>query len=89
MLQKYDKVFFKSYIEYEPDLNFIMNSLSIKIEEAIRYLNSCYIVTVFGYPNVTLKEGVNNILEYDQQHDWTYIESVEIKKNNEYIYKIK
>ncbi len=72
---------FEAYIDYEPDLNFILDTSSLDIESMLKYIKKGYIVIVFGYPDITVEEKVKCIIENDNKSDWTYIESEEtIKK---------
>ncbi len=68
--------FFNKSIEFEPNLNYLLDYHSLKIEDIIKYLKNGYLVIVFGYPDATIEELVENTIKYDEKHDWTYTESV-------------
>lgn len=68
--------FFNNSIEFEPNLNYVLDYHSLKIEDIIKYLKNGYLVIVFGYPDATIEELVENTIKYDEKHDWTYTESV-------------
>lgn len=69
------RTMFDYSIEYEPSLNFILDGMSISLEEASKYMDKDTIVLVFGYPNITVEEGFENVRKYDTINDWTYTQS--------------
>ena len=78
--EKWDKIlnnYFKYSIEYLGNhFNFILDTSHIDVNQLLEYKKSGYIVLVFGYPNISFEQKVNEILTYDTEDDWTYIESV-------------
>ncbi len=62
-------------ILYEPKLNFILDATDvIELEEVNKYDKNKTVVLVFGYPKMTVEEGMENVSRYDTRDDWTYIE---------------
>lgn len=76
---------FDYYTNYEPNINFILDTFDFNLEAAKEYVNKGYIIIVFGYPNITVAEAIENTEKYDTELDWTYIESYS-RKN--YLFKI-
>lgn len=68
------KNIFRYSVKYEPSLNFILDAGDISLREASKYDKNDPIVIVFGYPNITKEEALENILTHDTKDDWTYIE---------------
>lgn len=68
------KNMFRYSMKYEPSLNFIVDAGDISLKEASKYDKNDPIVIVFGYPNITREEALENILAHDTKDDWTYIE---------------
>jgi len=67
-----NKMFFYS-VRYEPKLNFILDSRGLEIKDINRYRYG-NIILVFGYPNITPQQCLENFSKYDTIDDWTYIE---------------
>lgn len=65
---------FECSIKYEPTLNYLLDTKSLSVEDAHQYKQKGNIVIVFGYPNITAEECFHNIVKYDTEEDWTYIE---------------
>lgn len=67
-----NKIFFYS-AKYEPKLNFILDSNGMEIDNInrFRYNN---IIIVFGYPNITPQQCLENFSKYDTIDDWTFSE---------------
>lgn len=68
------QIIFDYSIYSNPSLNFIFDGMSIPLEEVSKYSNHDTIVLVFGYPDITIEEGLSNVRKYDKQNDWTYVE---------------
>lgn len=65
---------FECSIKYEPTLNYLLDTKSLSVEDAHQYKQKGNIVIVFGYPRITAEECFHNIVKYDTEEDWTYIE---------------
>ena len=63
------RYFFESSIECEPDLRFILETCDLKIKDARKYARKGYIVIAFGYPDITVEQGVENLEKYDTIKD--------------------
>lgn len=74
-VNKMIKAMFDFSVLYEPKLNFILDTSGIELEEVSKYDPKNTIVLIFGYPDITPKQGVRNVLKHDTKEDWTYIES--------------
>lgn len=74
LAREISKKTFEYSIKYEPKLNYLLDTKSLSVEEAYQYKQDGNIVIVFGYPKITAEECFHNILEYDTEEDWTYIE---------------
>ena len=62
---------FKQSMEYEPDLNYVLDSNTLPLK-ACKYLQQHgIIVIVLAYPNETPEDVLKNIREHDTEHDWT------------------
>lgn len=68
------QIIFDYSIYSNPSLNFIFDGMNIPLEELAKYNKEDTIVLVFGYPKITIEEGLHNIRKYDTKNDWTYIE---------------
>lgn len=74
LAREISKKTFDCSIKYEPTLNYLWDTKSLSIKDAYQYKQKGNIVIVFGYPQITAEECFHNILQYDTEEDWTYIE---------------
>ena len=68
------KYTFLHSIKFNPELNHILCTYSLSLEEAKKLADDGNIVLVFGFPKLSKEEILHNIITYDTVQDWTYIE---------------
>ena len=58
-IYKMIKQIFDYSVEFEPSLNFVLDAMSIELEEACKYDKNKFIVLFFGYPNISLENALD------------------------------
>ena len=63
---------FKCSVEFNPKLNFILDSVFLDINDLVEYVNQGVMVIVFGYPNRTYDECIKDAMGNEIYDDWVF-----------------
>lgn len=66
--------YLRECLRYENTINYVFETSHYK-EDLIKECGDNFLIIILGYSKLTENDLFNNIRKYDQENDWTYIES--------------